>query len=535
MRDAVRPTSCAPVTFGPRVRTWAVVSLLSVLVSACAGTSDRSERAEKASEVAAVFETPEPYSARTLDSTSLTTFLAGHPDYRADSAALADFYARRNMQFAWFVRDSLTASADAFITLSGVKGYGLSERRIGCDSCTVASELRLTAEFFHFAERNYGGHFAQDLRDLDWFIPRAKRDIGQLMDSLAAGTMDLSAYEPLHPQYRLLRDAFQQLSALSAMPWPELALADGQRSIKPGDSAQVLVSIRERLRLLGDLASLDGAPVLDSVLVTAVQRFQDRHGLETDGVIGPAFLRAFNVPPADRLRSMLVNMERLRWLPEHQPANALLVNIPEFQLHVYEGDTVAFSMRIVVGAAATHTVIFADTLTQVVMSPTWTVPMSITRNEILPAIAKDPAYLRKHNMEIIGGTKAAPVIRQKPGADNALGRVKFLFPNQYSIYMHDTPARSVFDREQRAFSHGCIRLAEPRALAEYLLQDDPEWTPERIGEAMFSGRETTVNLANPRPVFILYFTAWVDKDGLLNFRDDVYGHDRKLAEELFKG
>jgi len=168
------------------------------------------------------------------------------------------------------------------------------------------------------------------------------------------------------------------------------------------------------------------------------------------------------------------------------------------------------------------------------MSPTWTLPMSITRGEILPALRKNPNYLRAHNMEIIGGSKAAPVIRQRPGPDNALGRVKFLFPNRFNIYMHDTPARGLFALEKRAFSHGCIRLAEPKKLADYLLQDDPEWTPERIGKVMLSGRETTVELRQPRPVLILYFTAWVDGEGQLNFRDDVYGHDRKLAEELFR-
>jgi L,D-transpeptidase YcbB len=268
--------------------------------------------------------------------------------------------------------------------------------------------------------------------------------------------------------------------------------------------------------------------------VRSVERFQARHGLVADGVIGPDFLRGLNVPPAERMRTLLVNMERMRWLPENQPANALVVNIPDFRLHVFEGDDEAFSMRIVVGATATRTVIFADTLTLVVMSPTWTLPMSITRREILPAIAKNPNYLRTHNMEIIGGTKAAPVIRQKPGPDNALGRVKFLFPNRFDIYMHDTPARGAFALEKRAFSHGCIRLDEPRKLAEYLLRDDPAWTPERIGTVMFSRRETTVLLKEPRPVLILYFTAWVDRQGRLNFRDDVYGHDRKLADELFR-
>ncbi len=527
-----------------------------------------------------MFETPEPYSARTVDSTDFDRFFTQHPEYRADSARMADFYARRNMQFAWIVRDSLTASADAFIALAGIQGYGTDERRPGCDSCAVKSELELTARFFEFAARNYGGYFKQDLRDLDWFIPRAKRDIAQLMDSLAAGTMDLSAYEPLHPQYKLLRGALQQLGALADAPWPALALPDRTKKLEFGDSIPVVASIRTRLQQLGDLAIAtparesstgvdtssgrdsviapdsaiarestsapdranaressavaDRAELFDSTLVRAVQRFQARHGLEPDGVIGPAFLREVNVPPSERMRTLTVNMERMRWLPEKQPPNALVVNIPDFRLHVFEGDSEAFNMRIVVGATATHTVIFADTLTEVVLSPTWTVPMSITRNEILPALRKNPGYLRANNMEIIGGTKALPVVRQKPGPNNALGRVKFLFPNRFNIYMHDTPARTLFAQEKRAFSHGCIRLAEPKRLADYLLRDDPEWPPSRIEQVMSGRRETTIRLKDPRPVFILYFTAFVDKDGVLNFRDDVYGHDKRLAEELFR-
>lgn len=516
----------------PGIR-WSQALILATIAIGCRG-DDSAERAREATAIAAVFETAVPYSGRSLAPSDLGEFLAGHPEFRRDSAAIADFYARRDLQFAWFVRDSLTSTADAFIALAGMEGYGEGESRTICDSCAATAELRLTAEFFRFAERNYGGHFSRDLRELAWFIPRAKKDLAQLMDSLAAGTMDLSAYEPLHPQYHQLRDAFRQLSTITELPWPAITLPAGVRRVDPGDSGSVMPAIRERLRHLGDLAEADSSTVLDSVLVEAVQRFQERHGVAADGVIGPAFLRALNVPPAARLRTLLVNMERLRWVPEEQPPNALVVNIPEFRLHVYEGDVEVMTMPIVVGAAATHTVIFSSTLSTVVMSPTWTVPASITRNEILPAIARDPDYLRRNNMEVIGGTAAAPVIRQRPGANNALGRVKFMFPNNYRIYMHDTPARDLFARDQRAFSHGCIRLSEPRALAEYLLRDHADWPPERIGAVMLGGRETTVQLAEPRPVLIVYFTSWVDVEGRVNFRDDVYGHDRKLAGELFR-
>ena len=543
-----------------RFRRAAVPARLLLLVSSpflFAGCSapppEPPSLAEQALAIAALFETPQPYSAQTMDSLDYAAFFAKHPGYRTDSASVVDFYRRRDMQFAWIVRDSLTESAEAFVALAAVTdstdspatapGPSLSELYDQaftgeghipvCDSCATDVELRLTAEFFRFADRRYGGYLSRDLRDLNWFIPRGKKDVSRLLDSLAVGTMDLSAYEPIHPQYQLLKASIKRNRELADVPWPALNLPEGRRKLEPDDSVEMIGLVRHRLHLLVDLEDDGASERYDSTLVAAVERCQTRHGLEPDGVIGPAFLGAINVPLAERLRTMLVNMERLRWVPEQQPPNLMVVNIPEFRLHVYEGGVEVLSMDVVVGTSATRTVIFSDTLAQVVFSPTWTVPSSITKNEILPAISRDPGYLRKHDMEIIGGSASSPVIRQRPGANNALGRVKFLFPNSYNIYMHDTPSQSGFGREQRTFSHGCIRLSRPRELAEHLLKQDPQWTPEAIGRAMNSGRETTVQLSERRPVNIVYFTAWVDGEGQLNFRDDVYGHDSRLASELF--
>ncbi|HNR56537.1 MAG TPA: L,D-transpeptidase family protein, partial [Flavobacteriales bacterium] len=214
----------------------------------------------------------------------------------------------------------------------------------------------------------------------------------------------------------------------------------------------------------------------DSVLVHAVQRFQERHSLLPDGVIGTSVIRALNVTPAQRVRTMLINMERLRWVPEAYAPDLILVNIPEYRMHIFEDGKEAWNMKVVVGNVATRTVIFSDTLTNIVFSPYWGVPQSIVKNEILPELRKNPNYLAKKGMERIGGTDANPVIRQKPGRSNALGLVKFLFPNNYSIYFHDTPSKGGFARESRAFSHGCIRLSEPQRLAEYLLRNDTTWT-----------------------------------------------------------
>lgn len=520
--------------------------------------------ADEARLITEVFETRQAYTVRKLDSIDIATFLSVHPEYQAGSAAMYNFYARRGNQYAWFVNDSLSHSAAGFATLvnsadtayaeiaalrhnlnklmHGGNGHGNGHDMATCDSCQLDLELALTAQFFHFADKKYGGLVGKDLRELDWFIPRSKKDYSQLLDSIAAGHMDLSPVEPVHPQYKRLKAELKRFYELDTLvDWTMLDLA-GQRKIEPGDSAGVIPDIRQRLMLLGDFRSQGDSVVLhsmryDSTLVKAVMHFQDRHGLLADGVIGAGVVRQLNVPPRDRIRTLLVNMERLRWVPSHHAPDLILVNIPEFRMHIFEGGREAWSMDVVVGTTATRTVIFSDTLKRIVFSPTWSVPTSIVRGEILPAIAKDPNYLSKKGMEIVGGTAALPAIRQKPGAGNALGRVKFLFPNSYSIYFHDTPSKGGFAKEKRAFSHGCIRLSQPTELAEYLLRNDSTWTPEKIKKAMFGGRETHVNLKADarRPVTISYYTAWVSTDGLLNFRDDVYGHDDRLAKELFVG
>jgi len=190
-------------------------------------------------------------------------------------------------------------------------------------------------------------------------------------------------------------------------------------------------------------------------------------------------------------------------------------------------------MPVVVGKEGHNTTLFSDMLTTIVFSPYWNVPPTIVKKEIMPAMEKDPNYLAANDMEITGTEDGLPVVRQKPGDKNSLGKVKFLFPNTFNIYFHDTPAKGLFEKDVRAYSHGCIRLSEPVKLADYLLQDDPKWTPEKINEAMNRGQEQYVKLKDPVPVFITYYTAWVDENGQLNFRDDIYGHDKEIAEKMF--
>lgn len=539
--------------------TFLCYLVLSMAVVSCSSEQQEAAPVHRAQEIAEVFESKEEYTVHHLDSADLTQYLEEHPESQEDSAAIIAFYHRRGYQYAWFVHDSLSSAAGNLIGLMSstdsilgtakdeqgaqqwldglLRGDGAQPSR----EHMLTTELMLTARFFRFAAGHYGGFVQKDVRDLDWFIPRKKKNYDQLLDSLAQGRMDLSPIEPVHPQYGSLKAELRKYYHLDTLaPWEPVSLGE-RRKLEIHDSASFVPELRQRLMLMGDLHNAGDtiqlhSTIYDSTLYKAVQVFQARHGLHPDGIIGAGVVRMLNITPGERIRTLLVNMERLRWVPERYPKDLLLVNIPEFRLHVFEEGVEAWNMDVVVGTAATRTVVFSDTLSRIVFSPYWGVPMSIVRKEILPAMHKDPGYLARKGMERIGGSDAAPLIRQKPGPHNALGRVKFLFPNSYDIYFHDTPSKGGFAKESRAFSHGCIRLSRPQDLAVYLLRNDSTWTEAAIKKAMSGTKEITVNLPRNerRPVMIGYFTAWVDK-GRLNFRDDVYGNDAKLAAELFAG
>ena len=225
-------------------------------------------------------------------------------------------------------------------------------------------------------------------------------------------------------------------------------------------------------------------------------------------------------------------MERWRWLPASLGDRYILVNVPEFRLDVVEAGKPVYSMRVVVGKDQSRTPAFSDKMTFIELNPTWTLPDSITRNEILPKLASDPGYLERHDMEVVSDSPYR--LRQRAGKDNPLGQIKFMFPNEFDIYLHDTPADHLFDRAERDFSHGCIRLEKPIELAALLLKDDPKWTQESIQAAIASGEHETITLPRPLPVHILYWTAWVEPDGTVAFRKDIYGHDDQLEQALAK-
>jgi len=476
-----------------------------------------------------------------FDSNKINHFITKYPLFKPLQNDIQKFYASRKYTYAWYDKSGIIEQADnLYNRITNIVEEGLPENILYKDSLTelfqqsstapnTENELMLTAQYFDYAQKAWGGISEKETKSLDWFLPRKKIDLPFLMDSLLkdpASEIIKNGYT--YRQYGLLKDYLKKYRDIeSKNKWAYIQ--PGNKSFKISDSSSIIPMVREKLFLLGDLPVNSANIVFDKDLETAIKKFQYRFGMKEDGIVGAAVIKQLNEPLDKYIRMLIVNMERCRWVPAHLKNNYLIVNIPAFELFSYENDSLLFTMKVVVGKEVHKTVIFNGDLKYVVFSPYWNVPPSIMKNEILPALKKDPAYLQKHNMEWNGNS-----IRQKPGPKNSLGLVKFLFPNSYNIYLHDSPAKSLFNENARAFSHGCIRVAQPKKLAEYLLQDDPNWTETKIEAAMKKGKEQYVTLKNPVPVFIAYLTTWVDREGKLNIRKDIYNRDERLANMLIK-
>jgi murein L,D-transpeptidase YcbB/YkuD len=353
----------------------------------------------------------------------------------------------------------------------------------------------------------------------------------------------LASLRPRHKEYGALRDALAAHRKIAAAGgWPQVP---NDARLKPGQSHANAAAVAARLAASGDYSGPTDVSAYTPDLQKAVQQFQTRHGLASAGLIGAETVAALNVPVETRIEQIALNMERWRWLPQDLGDRYLMVNIPEMRLRVYEGDRVPLTMAVVVGTRETPTPIFNDQMQYVVLSPYWNVPDSIAQGETVPGMVKDPNYLARNNMEIVdksGKTVAANDMdmdeldqyrfRQRPGKANSLGLVKFMFPNEYNVYLHDTPADSLFARAGRAFSHGCVRVEDPMALAKYVLEDQAEWTTEAINTAMHAGTEKQVSLTTPLPVYLGYWTSSVDEAGTVHFRSDVYGIDAEQQKRL---
>jgi murein L,D-transpeptidase YcbB/YkuD len=366
----------------------------------------------------------------------------------------------------------------------------------------------------------------------------------------------VASYAPDQEEYRRLKQAlvdFRQLAA-EGIVWP--TLPEGE-ALKPDMQDARVPLLRESLIAHGDLAvdaPIGTDPLLyDLTVQDAVKHFQIRHGLIDDAVVGKGTLAELNVPITHRIEQIVLNLERRRWMADDRGSSYVFVNLSDFQLKIVRDGRTVFTSAIVVGTEYNQTPVFSDEMEYLEFNPFWNVPPRIARNELLPKIKEDPGYLIANNFELLSGWSGdasvvdpyavnwgamsagdfAYKLRQRPGEGNALGRVKFMFPNQFDVYLHDTPARGLFAREVRAFSHGCMRVGDPLGFAEVVLAGEPGWDRARIDRIVASGERTIVPLAHHLPVHIAYITAFVNKDGSVHFRRDVYGRDRSLAQALF--
>ena len=511
---------------------------------------------------------PAPAAVQDSVATLIRQRLAG-PDAGLMSPELtARFYARRAYSPAWSPAQAsaLDAEALAFAVLAA-ETHGLRPeayrvprirealRRVQppVPAAALAElDLLLTDAFL-----TYGRHLARgriDPRAIHpgWSLPLRMSDpVAALETAIRTGDVGraLAGLAPSDPAYRALRSVLDRYRAIeAAFGWRTLPASD---AIHPGDRGEAVAGLRDRLASEVPMPATDSAAVYDMPLEASVRAFQQSHGLLEDGIVGRETRAALNVAARARREQIELALERLRWLPADLGRRHIRISIPAFELAFVEDGRTLLAMRIVGGRPDWPTPVFSARMTSIVLSPVWNIPVSIAEREVVPEIRRDPTWLDRNHVRVVTGYGAAERVvspstidwgqydprrspfrlRQDPGPGNSLGSVKFLFPNPYSTYLHDTPARGLFSEPVRAFSHGCMRAEKPIELAEILLAD-LGWDESAILAAIARGVERAVALADPVPVHVLYQTAWVDAAGEPQFRDDLYGHDRRLARAL---
>jgi murein L,D-transpeptidase YcbB/YkuD len=508
------------------------------------------------------------------------------PELADVATALGDLYARQSDRLVWFeggralpaadeAIDALARAAEHALSPSDYDAERIQEERKRFSEKPPAEprdralfDLALTIGVLREIQAVRTGRV--DPRTLDWgydVTPMKLDRTALLLGARDGGGVKalLDGLEPSFPHYQRNRRMLAHYRSLAhaGEPEPVPPLPKGRRKVTPGEAWEGVPQMSARLRVFGDLqresptaAAPDGTPLYDAALVEAVKRFQSRHILDADGVVGSATIEALNVPLVARVRQLELAMERGRWLPPLAERPTVFVNVPLFRL--WASDPVhgeePLRMKVVVGKSLSHnTPLFVQEMEYVIFRPYWNPPPSIVKEEILPRARREPFYLEAERFEIVasGDDKAIALpatpenldavaagrlyVRQKPGPKNSLGLVKFIFPNQANVYMHGTPAPHLFARTRRDFSHGCIRLENPTGLAEWVLRDVPGWTRERIDEAMQGERPTQVNLPEPLRVVIFYDTVHVNSENVVHFVSDIYGHDRTLDEALRRG
>ena len=492
------------------------------------------------------------YSDIFFDSLKLETFILDKKVPDTLSRRMRSFYNARNYQFAWFSSTGLAEQALAFWNLHNYDFYEgdttikdkvlqkkmddlMTDTALSVnanDKSMLSTELALTEHFIRFSLNNYDKEYLKR-KEMERFVPLKKVDPIALADSLLNKKHKNNKYfDDINEAYKKLKEQLNLYVEIEKKGGWQTFTGDVKK-IKKGSQLAAVTLLKKRLAITGDLTGSDTTQIFNDTLAIAIRHAQQRFGYTPTGILTSTLIKDLNVSVTKRIEQLLINLNRMRFMPAEPDGKLILVNIPEFQLHFFDKKNKVFDMNVVVGKEGHNTMMFTGKLSTVVFSPYWNVPSSIVKKELLPKMAKNPNYLASQQMEVTGNEGGLPVVRQKPGEKNSLGKVKFLFPNSFNIYFHDTPAKSLFSQDVRAYSHGCVRLSDPLKMAETLLKDNSQWPDDKIVEAMNSGNEQFVKIKDPVPVFITYYTAWVDESGLLNFRQDIYKKDAAVASKMF--
>jgi murein L,D-transpeptidase YcbB/YkuD len=487
------------------------------------------------------------------------------------SVLVNSFYKARKYQPAWSEPGRLT-QIDKLITaieeaysdgltpdyyhLEPIRSLAARTKKYVSDTMLMADlDILLTDAFLTLGCHLSAGCVNPVTIDAEWYAKRGNVDVSTVLEQALRKKQireALIGLRPVQDSYKKLKQTLAQHRELSlGGEWPNVSSGP---SLKKGTKSARVGELRRRLAASGDLDSGKNGQgeLFDDSLEKAVTLFQKRHGLNPDGVVGPATRGALNVSLNQRIRQMELNLERLRWILGNPEPRSIVINIANYELHVMENGKPVLSMKVIVGKPFQQTPVFTAKMTYLVLNPSWNVPDSIAREEILSKIKKAPHYLAEQKMKVIrerefreyeidpetinwSGITAGTLpytFRQEPGPLNPLGQVKFMFPNRFSVYLHDTPSRRLFSEHVRTFSHGCTRIEKPVELAEYLLRDAPGWSREKILAAIEEGSEQKILVPRPLNVHFLYLTAWVDEEGTLQFRPDIYKRDPVLDKAL---